>query len=534
MIAALGNARAAALLARQPATEAAVEAPTLEEQLAEHDAAVTDAKATLIQALTTAAAPLVGRTDQIDNRPVPEWIPGAIAHRIIHNRDMSARLRRGLATNPLRPLWEAMYTPEADEALTAITDHSYVIEDDRRRGRRLVRSTSKAAAARREVLQAVLTGLLPSSEEHAPIEAPDAPLDLDEQIRIEQTLLEGNLRSLVSRNWRDVRTAVLVQFGALTVGPRAAIARANEYYRPFVRGRLMGNTSNTLVHPNLQAAFDRATAWLTPRLERLPEAEREAIRIATSTSNPNSWWSTNVRENRNARHKLSDHSFGWAVDFQASLNPNVGSSGALAPVQAVTGDDPTAFTTAGRTAAEVQTVADELREISREYVAAMESEATLTPVLLRIANEARAGAGVGAALTDGAAVLAAAVISDKDRRARELRRVLWPEAPNARAAMPAALAEAATTLGKIGHAFRTSFRRGTSGDRVNARTEATPGSVAAHGFMSLPPALVAALAGSDAGGLIWLGTAGVHDYMHFELAQEPPLYTEEPVARDTA
>ena len=529
MIAALGNARATALLARQPVTPTA----TLEEQLAEHDAAVADAKTTLIDALTTAANPLVGRTDRVDNRPVPEWISGALEHRVIHGGAMTPELRRGLPTNPLRPLWDALYTTAADDAFTAIVDHSQAIVGSGRR-RRLVHSDSKEKTARREVQQAVLTGLLPSSEAGAAVEAPDTPLDIDAQIAIELPLLQGNFESLVRNTWRNVRTAVLVQFGALTVGTRTAITRANDYYRPFVRGELMGNRSQTLVHPQLQEALARATANLTPRLAQLPQAEQDAIRVATSVANPNSWWSTNVRENRNQPHKLSDHSFGWAVDFQASQNPNVGKSGSLDQVQAVTGDNPNALTTAGRTAAQAETAADDMRDISREYVAAMESEATLAPVMLRLANEARATAGVGAALTDGAALLTAALVVNDDDRARDLRRLLWPEAPNATAPMPRALGQIATRLGRIARVFRASFQHGTTGARTAASTEATPGGVAAHGFMSLPPALVGALAGSDAGNLVWLGTASVHDFMHFELAQEPPLFTEVPVTPDAA
>jgi hypothetical protein len=529
VIGALGNARATALLARQPVTPTA----TLEEQLAEHDAAVAVAKDTLIQALTTAANPLVGQTAEVDNRPIPEWIPGVLEHRVIHGRAMTPALRRGLPTNPLRAVWEALYTTDADEAFTAITDHSQAIVGSGR-NRRLAHSDSKEKTARREVLQTILTGLLPSSEVGAAVEAPDTPLDVDAQIAIELPLLQGNFQALVRNTWRNVRTAVLVQFGALTVGTRTAITRANDYYRPFVQARLMGNTANTLVHPNLQDAFDRATANLTPRLPRLPQAEQDAIQAATAITSPPTWWSTNIRENRNAPHKLSDHSFGWAVDFQASQNPNIGKSGALDQVQAVTGDDPTALTTAGRTAAQAEATAEDMRDISREYVAAMESEATLAPVLLRLANEARAAAGVGAPLTDGAALVTAAIITDNANRARDLRRLLWPEAPNATAAMPTALADAATRLGQIGKVFRASFQRGTTGARTAATTEATPGGVAAHGFMSLPPALVGALAGSDAGNLRWLGTASVHDFMHFELTVDPPLYTDVPVVRDEA
>ena len=421
----------------------------------------------------------------------------------------------------------------ADEAFTAITDHSQAIVGSGR-NRRLAHSDTKEKTARREVQQAVLTGLLPSSEAGAAVEAPDTPLDIDAQIAIELPLLQGNFQSLVRNTWRNVRTAVLVQFGALTVGTRTAITRANDYYRPFVAARLMGNTVEHARAPELQEALDRATANLTPRLPRLPQAEQDAIQAATAIASPPSWWSTNVRENRNAPHKLSDHSFGWAVDFQASQNPNVGKSGALDQVQAVTGDDPTALTTAGRTAAQAETAADDMRDISREYVAAMQSEATLAPVILRLANEARATAGVGAALTDGAPLLTAALVVNDGDRARDLRRLLWPEAPNATAAMPDALARVSTKLVQIARVFRASFQRGTTGARTAATTEATPGGVAAHGFMNLPPALVGALAGSDAGNLVWLGTASVHDFMHFELAVEPPLFTEVPVTPDAA
>jgi hypothetical protein len=48
--------------------------------------------------------------------------------------------------------------------------------------------------------------------------------------------------------------------------------------------------------------------------------------------------------------------------------------------------------------------------------------------------------------------------------------------------------------------------------------------IAASGFMSVPPEVVAALSGDDAGGLKWLGmmSGGIKDYMHFELRQNPP------------
>jgi hypothetical protein len=52
--------------------------------------------------------------------------------------------------------------------------------------------------------------------------------------------------------------------------------------------------------------------------------------------------------------------------------------------------------------------------------------------------------------------------------------------------------------------------------------EPTLGQLAAHGFMNLPPEVVAALAGADGGGLRWLGglQGDLKDYMHFELPGE--------------
>ena len=50
--------------------------------------------------------------------------------------------------------------------------------------------------------------------------------------------------------------------------------------------------------------------------------------------------------------------------------------------------------------------------------------------------------------------------------------------------------------------------------------------LALHGFMSVPPELVAVLSGDKMGNLKWLGsTAGeIKDYMHFDLRQRPVFY----------
>ena len=48
------------------------------------------------------------------------------------------------------------------------------------------------------------------------------------------------------------------------------------------------------------------------------------------------------------------------------------------------------------------------------------------------------------------------------------------------------------------------------------------GQIAHFGFLNLDPKLIAALSGSDGGGLQWLGaqTGGTKDFMHFQLAPD--------------
>lgn len=64
------------------------------------------------------------------------------------------------------------------------------------------------------------------------------------------------------------------------------------------------------------------------------------------------------------------------------------------------------------------------------------------------------------------------------------------------------------------------------GDRVPPQAgQPSDGQLAAHGFMSVPPEVVAALSGSDAANLKWLGMmGGTKDYMHFELRDQPPRF----------
>ena len=342
------------------------------------------------------------------------------------------------------------------------------------------------------------------------------------------------------KTWADVRVGVITEFGGLVDGTRTALARANTYYGRLERPTFRNVTQATRVHPELNAAFVRADAMITRRLAATPEPQRTELTAAISTALGRNTFSAVLRANQNAPHRLSDHSFGFAIDIDSPRNPNIGTRGGLGPVQDVTGEDPTAGTTTGRTGAQVEVTATDLREISDEYKAAMTSDATLAPVLLRLANEGRARVAPPLpALASGADLVAAVVLGRQAARAAALRAALWPEGAAAQApagdggrrarppavpALPSEFAAAARRIARIGAAFRASFTDAARTRRVGASSEGTPGTVAAHGFMTLPSILVGALAGSDGGNLRWLGTAN-QDFMHFELMTRPALFT---------
>jgi hypothetical protein len=323
-------------------------------------------------------------------------------------------------------------------------------------------------------------------------------------------------------------------------GTRLALARAEDYFSKLQPAAFRNVTTNTSVHPQMNAAFTRADTLINARLAdtKVPQAQRTTMADEIRTVLGRDTFSAVLRENRNAPHRLSDHSFGFAIDIDSKRNPNMGKSGALAPVEDVTGDDPTDETTVARTAAQVESTAQELRDTSDAYEAAMTSDTTLAPVLLRIANEGRAAVTPSAlpALTGaaGATLVAAVVQRPKDPRAAALRAAIWPEGtpapggaggkPAAPPAPPAQIVAAERRIQRIGDAYRSSFSDAARTTRVGRSSEGSPGSVAAHGFMDLPALLVGALAGSDGGNLRWLGT-GNGDFMHFELMTRPALFT---------
>jgi len=131
----------------------------------------------------------------------------------------------------------------------------------------------------------------------------------------------GQLSSFVRANviggigaWPNLRDGMFATFGAAGK-PSAAIPRINVYYARLVEANfppvngVSGRKSP--VHPNLKTKLDAAVALLNAKgqsavLGKLKSAGGFAI-----------------RKNANDASKLSNHSFGWALDLDPEFNPNV-------------------------------------------------------------------------------------------------------------------------------------------------------------------------------------------------------------------
>jgi hypothetical protein len=365
---------------------------------------------------------------------------------------------------------------------------------------------------RTDLLNSLLDALIPALGGGTPVHAPDKATDNATAAAADEHLVSARIKSNCEKGWASVRRTLLAAFGALEVGPEAAINRANAFYQQLVPAKLLG-VSGTLVHPDMQAAFDAATTWLTAQ----PGVDLDAIRA--DMGRPGGF---NIRANRNNPIALSEHSFGFAVDLRASLNPNIGRKGAaLDAVADATGVDPRTMGTAGASAAQVMAVAASLRTASASYVAVMSDPALFTRRIRVIVDGVRVPEGL-LRLDDAGAAALSELLRTEGKKAPKADRIASAAFPSG---TPTDRQHAAVaSLLRMAIAWRAA--NPASGKRPAAQSEATVGSVAAHGFLSLPPSLVAALSGREGGALTWLGTSGVHDYMHFELppSRRPKLY----------
>jgi hypothetical protein len=213
--------------------------------------------------------------------------------------------------------------------------------------------------------------------------------------------------------------------------------------------------------------------------------------IHKDTGNPGGF---NSRANRNNPLALSEHSFGFAVDFKASLNPNIGKNGALDAVADATGVDPRKATSGGKTAFGLRDVATSQYDASAAYVRIMGDADLFTARIRQIVDGVRIQEKQPA-LDDAAA-----------RGLSESLRTGGKTPPAEGAILAAAFpAGAATSARKSAVASLLRLARArraanpAKGGHPGATSRASTGSVAAHGFLNLPPLAVAALAGSDSG-----------------------------------
>ncbi len=352
------------------------------------------------------------------------------------------------------------------------------------------------------------------------------------------------------------RAALMTRFGS--------VQGINQYYDQMVHAPFLGR--NVWVHPVMQGRLQAAERLLNSRRSggrTWADLARASLRSAGGF---------NIRENRNSPTNLSLHSFGWAVDLNATTNPNVRSGVRTAsPVEELTGLDLEAGPEyrrirAGGTASGLLGDIRTMHTASSRYAAVFDSEQAMVD-------------GLGGYLEQQGLLhqpwmrefilptLQRAVGHRRQRdQLREIRRWLqfmWErredrspqseveEAPICEGPIPpgvdppdvclvatltdAQVAPQALTMLRTYRAFQASRRR--NGTEVAARSSASVGSMAAHGFFDLAPELVAALRGSDGGALKWLGVANrTKDFMHFELERpdRPPIEVvaaeEEPAA----
>jgi hypothetical protein len=330
------------------------------------------------------------------------------------------------------------------------------------------------------------------------------------------------------QGWPFIRTAVLEKFGT--------VENAHDYYESnIVDTTFFGRPVE--VHRELALA--------------LASAE---IKFITLGGDPgtvifNSLGGLVVRPNTNNPKRLSDHSYGSAIDIDgmdqnagkgvAAGNPNVKVAELEAQgipdfwtfVRDITGEDVFKRTPKGRK------VDDSSAGPAEVGIAEAERLAALSERIREMFSGEQALAAAMAAYVEanqiivppgGEAVLVtqglAAAIAPANLPAIEATLQQWfgesgtPE-------MSLDTSHIATRLMQMGKMFIASGNATGAGvETPLAKAKGTIGSIAAHGFMNLDPLLVGALTADDGGRLTWLGaTAGTKDFMHFELPEPPAI-----------
>lgn len=334
------------------------------------------------------------------------------------------------------------------------------------------------------------------------------------------------------------REALMAKFGS--------VAKINEYYKGLVSADFPSSKVkgyNTKVHANLHTKLQKAVTLMKSKKtgdKTWLEVTEEGIK---------SIGGINIRENRNNTSELSFHSFGWAIDIDASLNPNVESkSFPKTLVEGITGEDVYGGDDAkamrkGGTADELLAHAQALRDASDTFKKAFSDEASFKSAITTYLT------GQGLTLTETQTndlyTLLTQVSTKKGSTVTVKNVETWlsdTNTANTRPATGGATTGTATTptpwaKAETAASFLTSmyslFEKsgGKSGKKVSASVTGTPATIAAHGFLNLPAELITALTASDGAGLKWLGglESGTKDFMHFELKKDDqPTIVKDP------
>jgi len=303
--------------------------------------------------------------------------------------------------------------------------------------------------------------------------------------------------------WSQVRERLFEKFGK-EGNPDAAILRINAYYGKLVPADFPPPPSSTKnrdtpVHPVLKDRLNRAAALLQDK--NLTAALKFGVLGGFS-----------IRNNANNAAVLSNHSFGWAVDLDPTLNPNIGKKNLpLDVIEGLTGlalYGPTSE--ALRTPRPFDACLPDVKLFTDASAALVAAFRTLTNL--------KAAAGRAITRTTGR------TLSDSQVEA------VFAAAAQSQAAMRQKLADAGLSTQQANTASNwllAAIRLFPVKQKVKApQVTGNAGTVAAFGFCNLPSELIAALIAADGGKLNWLGAArSTKDFMHFDLfpADQPKL-----------
>ena len=178
-----------------------------------------------------------------------------------------------------------------------------------------------------------------------------------------------------------------------------------------------------------------------------------------------------------------------------------------------------------RTSDELRKEAERLEQASLDLVAAFADEESLAAAAHRVASDRGAPAGGAQELLER--IYAAGLGKGSEPARAGLTEFVFPVDDGDRSRLwdEQVVRSTVDVLVAMGRWYLAKVdEKGKPKDPVAAFPD--DGQLAAHGFMSVPPDVVAALGGKDMADLRWLGTqsgAG-KDYMHFELRDEPKRF----------